>query len=39
MFYYFDLVKVTVADGPSVSFPLSELPKSYRFVILGGINN
>ena len=37
MFYYFELIKVTVADGPVgvLPPPSSELPKSYRFVIPG----
>ena len=37
MFYYFELIKVTVADGAvGVLPPLSsELPKIYRFVIPG----
>ena len=37
MFYCFELIKVTVADGPVGVLlpPSSELPKSYRFVIPG----
>ena len=43
IFYSFELVKVTVTDGPVGvlrSPSLLELPKSYRFVIPGrlGIN-
>ena len=37
MFYYFELIKVTATDGPVSDLPppLSELPKSYLFVIPG----